>query len=355
MASTTFTSDRVEYPTQEHGAPRLSLKGEESRNERVRFDPAKHLRFQMPEKTYTLDDLKYDTKQAVGHVAATDPFPLFSREAIIEMRRELLSERTIKNCMTYTRPGSVQIRGAAPQYAPFVYEAWTHPETIKAVSQVVGLPVKINIAQEIGHTNVQLGPDGLEGLKKLTPEPLEPKTSADAVQEEDITEDKDTDVIEWHNDMYPWSLVVSLSLPQGTGGETACLCGDGSIIKAPKPDVGYGVLLHGNVVKHKAVRAVGAEERITMVCSWWPADPLLYDDSKISHTRDVSYKPEMYYQWITYRLEVLAARCLEQAKKLHEKHENKKDYAEAVIEPQDFAAWAKEQIAFFERTYDHVK
>ncbi|KIW44967.1 uncharacterized protein PV06_03396 [Exophiala oligosperma] len=355
MASQTSTSDHFQYPVQEQGAPRLSLKADGGQQERVRFDPKKHLRFQMPDKTYTLEDLKYETKQAVGKVAATDPFPLFSPEAIVEMRRELLSERTIKNCMTYTRPGSVQIRGAAPQYAPFVYEAWTHPETIKAVSQVVGLPVKINIQQEIGHTNVQLGPDGLEGLKKLTPEPLEPKAPGEDVQEEDIIQDKDTDVIEWHNDMYPWSLVVSLSLPQGKGGETACLCGDGSIIKAAKPDVGYGVLLHGNVVKHKAVRAIGAEERITMVCSWWPADPLLYDDSKISHTRDVSYKPEMYYQWTTYRLEVLAARCLEKAKQLHQKHENKKDYSEVVVEPQQFAEWAKEQIAFFERTYDHVK
>ncbi|KAI1625869.1 hypothetical protein EDD37DRAFT_692877 [Exophiala viscosa] len=292
MNSKTFTSDQYDYPVQEDEAPRISLKGTDAAP-RVHFDPKIHLRFQKPEKTYTLDDLKYNTKQAVGHVAATDPFPLFTREAIVEMRRELLSERTIKNCMTYTRPGSVQIRGAAPQYAPFVYEAWTHPETIKAVSTVIGLPVKINIAQEIGHTNIQLGEDGLESLKRLTPEPLVPKVAVADIPEEDITEDKATDVIEWHNDMYPWSLVVSLSLPQGRGGETACLCGDGSIIKAPKPDVGYGVLLHGNVVKHKAVRAVGAEERITTVCSWWPADPLLYDDSKIANTRDVSFKPEI--------------------------------------------------------------
>ncbi|KAL2430493.1 hypothetical protein ABEF95_009051 [Exophiala dermatitidis] len=355
MNSKTFVSDHYDYPVQEQGPPRLSLKGEAAQP-RIHFDPKKHLRFQLPEKTYTLEDLKYNVKQSVGKVAATDPFPLFTPEAVVEMRRELLAERTIKNCMTYTRPGSVQVRGACPQYAPFVYEAWTHPETIKAVSAVVGLPVKINMAQEIGHTNIQLGPDGLEGLKKLTPEPLVPSNPAPAdVEEEDIKEDKDTDVIEWHNDMYPWSLVVSLSLPQGKGGETACLCGDGSIIKAPKPDVGYGVLLHGSVVLHKAVRAVGAEERITMVCSWWPADPLLHDNSKIANTRDVSFKPEMYYQWATYRLENIAARCLAKAKEYREKHESKENYSDAVVDPQEFAEWAKEQIAYFERTYDHMK
>ena len=108
-------------------------------------------------------------------------------------------------------------------------------------------------------------------------------------------------------------------------------------------------------MKHKAVRAVGAEERITMVCSWWPADPLLYDDSKIANTRDVSFKPEMYYQWSTYRLEALAARCLAKAKELHEKHETKSKYSESVVDPAEFATWAKEQMAFLERTYDHMK
>lgn len=118
-----------------------------------------------------------------------------------------------------------------------MYEAWTHPATIAAVSRVIGVPVKINVQQEIGHTNVQLGEKGLDGLAEIPAEPIVPVDNGKAIEEEDITEDKDTDVIEWHNDMYPWSLVVSLTLPQGKGGETAVLCGDGSIIKAPKPDV----------------------------------------------------------------------------------------------------------------------
>jgi hypothetical protein len=63
----------------------------------------------------------------------------------------------------------------------------------------------------------------------------------------------------------------------------------------------------------------------------------------------------MYYQWATYRLETLAARCLEKAKELHHKHETKADYSEAVVSPDEFAVWAKEQIAFFERTYEHIK
>jgi hypothetical protein len=244
MATTTVTATAnnttalpypfFNYPKQESSAP--TRPSTDSNDNAVHFDPAKHLRFQPPERVYSLEELKYPLKQAVGTVAATDPFPLFTTEAVTEMRRQLLAPRTIKNCMTYTRHGSVQIRGAAPQYAPFVYEAWTHPATIAAVSRVIGVPVKVNIGQEIGHTNVQLDEKGLHGLADIPAEPL-PGNDGSGVEEEDITEDKETDVIEWHNDMYPWSLVVSLTRPQGKGGETAVLCGDGAIIKAPKPDV----------------------------------------------------------------------------------------------------------------------
>lgn len=101
------------YPKQDVAAPlRLSAHTNGTDNV-VHFDPAKHLRFEPPPHVYSLDDIKYpkDPHQ-VGTVAATDPFPLFTKEAVIEMRRQLLAPRTIKNCMTYTRQGSVQIRGA---------------------------------------------------------------------------------------------------------------------------------------------------------------------------------------------------------------------------------------------------
>jgi hypothetical protein len=83
-------------------------------------------------------------------------------------------------------------------------------------------------------------------------------------------------------------------------------------------------------------------------------DPLAYDDSKITHTRDVSYKPEMYYQWSTYRLETLAARCTDMAAKLREKHDKKQKYEEEVVDVEAFKVWAEEQIAYFERTAEHM-
>ena len=235
------------------------------------------------------------------------------------------------------------------------YEAWTHPETLAAVERVAGCRLVCKLEQDIGHTNIQLTESGLAGLENIPAEPIEPLPgTGDGLEEEDITEDRDTDVVGWHNDMYPFSITVSLNYPSGKGGETALMCADGEIMKAQKPDVGYGVFVHGNLIKHKAVRAIGAQERITMVCSFWPADPLLREDSKLVNTRSISLKPEMYYQWATYRLDTLAARFQDTAKNLREKHRQRKLYGEEVVDLAEFAKWAKEQVAYLERTYDHM-
>ena len=107
------------YPVQEPSPP-VDIAALLKDPERVHFDPKKHLRFDMPKKVYTLEDLKFPFKQEAGNVAATDPFPLFTKEAIVQIRRELFSPRTIRNCMTTRRLGSAQVRGAAPQYSPFL-------------------------------------------------------------------------------------------------------------------------------------------------------------------------------------------------------------------------------------------
>lgn len=72
------------------------------------------------------------------------------------------------------------------------------------------------------------------------------------------------------------------------GGETAIECGDGTIRKIRGPELGYAVMLQGRYValhaqdvrtithrrtryiKHVALGAFGAPERVTMVC--YPRD-----------------------------------------------------------------------------------
>jgi hypothetical protein len=50
-------------------------------------------------------------------------------------------------------------------------------------------------------------------------------------------------------------------------------------------------------------------ERVTIVTSFRPRDPTMQDDTTNANVRNESHLSELYYQWTTYRLEVLAQRA----------------------------------------------
>lgn len=62
-------------------------------------------------------------------------------------------------------------------------------------------------------------------------------------------------------------------------------------------------------------------ERITIVTSFRPKNPLLVDDTTNANVRDKSHLTELYYQWTTYRLEVIAQRAQSAAQALKERYE----------------------------------
>lgn len=67
-------------------------------------------------------------------------------------------------------------------------------------------------------------------------------------------------------------------------------------------------------------------ERITIVTSFRPRDPLLVDDSTNANVRNKSHLSELYYQWTLYRLDVISQRARLAAVALQEKYEkNVKD------------------------------
>lgn len=90
----------------------------------VAFDAAKHLAYSPPQKILKMEDLGHQPT-ALSAVASTEPFPLLSYEAVLEHRRELFSQEVLDNCLHHTRPGSVQLRGMAPRYAPFIHQFGT--------------------------------------------------------------------------------------------------------------------------------------------------------------------------------------------------------------------------------------
>jgi len=81
----------------------------------VAFDPEKHLAFIPPSMVYTMKDLSLDDI-GVSPVAVSEPFPLFSPEAIQHMRAEVLSDQVWNNCQYSSNLAQCQLRGFAPEY-----------------------------------------------------------------------------------------------------------------------------------------------------------------------------------------------------------------------------------------------
>jgi hypothetical protein len=208
----------------------------------VKFDPAKHLSFSSPPSILTMKDLALEPT-ALSGVATTEPFPLLSHEAILEMRRELFSTDVLNNCLFHTRPGSVQLRGMAPRYAPFIHQFWHSPEVLKIVSDMAGVELVPALDYEISHTNVQLGPGGIDEVRRTPVEPPVATEEAirkfeDARKKKQTVTDQSKPIIEWHKDSHPWVCVVMLSDARHmVGGETELMRGDGSTLKVRAPQM----------------------------------------------------------------------------------------------------------------------
>lgn len=116
-------------------------------------------------------------------------------------------------------------------------------------------------------------------------------------------------ILDWHTDSYPFVCVTMLSdCTNMIGGETALRTGDGEIMKVRGPQMGCSIVLQGRYIEHQALRALGSTERITMVTSFRPKDPMVRDDTVLTTVRPVSDLSELYYQFGEYRLVMLVER-----------------------------------------------
>lgn len=80
--------------------------------------------------------------------------------------------------------------------------------------------------------------------------------------------------------------------------------------------------MQGRYIEHQALKALGGKERITLVTSFRPKDPLLEDDTVLKMVRPISNLPELYGQYAEYRVEMLEDRFRDQLKKLREQGRN---------------------------------
>ncbi|OAQ83850.1 2OG-Fe(II) oxygenase superfamily domain-containing protein [Purpureocillium lilacinum] len=308
---------------------------------------------------------------ALSNVATTEPFPLLSHDAVLQHRRELFSPEVLDNCLHYTRPGSVQLRGMAPRYAPFIHKFWHSPEVLKIVSSIAGVDLVPAMDYEVSHTNVQLGPGGLDAVRST---PVEPPTAteeairafeADKAQKRAVT-DQTKPIIEWHKDSHPWVCVVMLSDARHmTGGETELMKGDGTTLKVKAPQMGCAVLLQGRYITHTAAPVDNMPERVTIVTSFRPRNPMLPDETTNANVRNKSHLSELYYQWTTYRLDVLAQRARITADALRRRYdenvkandpEGKKGMCLVeTVNVGEVEAWAEEQIKYIRETLHEMR
>ena len=77
------------------------------------FNPKKHLDFKSPSKVHTMADLNLPDDFGVSPVAVSEPFPLFTEEAVQRMRAEIFRQEVWKNCQYSSNLAQCQLRGFA--------------------------------------------------------------------------------------------------------------------------------------------------------------------------------------------------------------------------------------------------
>lgn len=344
----------------------IALKQESS----ITFDAKKHLSYVPPARNLQMSDIGLEPSP-ISAFAASEPFPLLSREAILEMRREIFSKPVLDNCLHATRPGSVQIRGMAPRYAPFIHSFWHSPEVLRIMSENAGVELVPAMDYEICHVNVQLGLGGIEAVRNTPIDP--PPATEHAVAEFEAAKPKKVEVtdqakpiIEWHKDSHPFVCVVMLSDAQHmVGGETELMGADNKTLKVKAPQMGCAAILQGRYITHTAAPAQNMPERITIVTSFRPKNPTLRDETTNANIRNKSQLTELYYQWATYRLEVLSQRALIAKQQLDERY--KKNVAETdpegkpgmckveTVNVEEMNRWGTEQIEYISQTLHEMR
>jgi hypothetical protein len=312
------------------------------------FDPVRHIAFEKPPDILTMNDIGFADDVGISPVAVTQPFQLFSPEAINIMRSEIAKPEVMANHHYASNIASAQLRGYAKQHAPFTYAAWTHPETVAIVSRLAGIDLVPWSDYEIAHINLSAVKTEEQIRAELDRISLR-KSSIHSDEGIDVssTED-DKPIVGWHTDSYPFVCVLMMSdCTNMVGGETALRTANGNVIRVRGPTEGCAVILQGRYITHQALRALGAKERITAVTSWRPRSPFVKDDSVLRTVRPVSDLKALYSDFAEYRLEIMEQRMRRAREELRAHRE-----AGMPFDTQGYKTFLKDSAAFLAHT-DH--
>ncbi|KAJ5081571.1 hypothetical protein NUU61_009835 [Penicillium alfredii] len=290
------------------------------------FDPTKHLNFQPPENVYTMKQIGLEG-HGISPVAASEPFPLFTTEAIKQIRAEIFSEPVLEHCQYASTFAKNMVRGMGRARAPFTYDAWTCPDLLTKLSKVAGIDLALALDFEIANINISIN-----------------EQTTTIMQSEGTPVENDPPAFAWHYDSFPFVCVTMLSDCTGmVGGETAIRTPSGEILKIRGPAMGTAVVMQGRYIEHQALKAMGGRERISMVTAFRAKSPLIRDETVLTGSRPISNWSELYTQYTEYRLELLEERIRTKLKA--EKH---RDLAKRPFNIPDMQRFLNEQKLFLE-------
>ncbi|KAF5128544.1 hypothetical protein E5D57_009484 [Metarhizium anisopliae] len=256
------------------------------------WEAQRHMAFEPPATITTMKEIGLEG-QGISPNAVSAPFSLFTKEAVLQMRREIFSEPVLNECRYSSDFIANMIRGMGRDRAPFTYQAWSSPEVLDKISQVAGVELVPAYDYEIANINICVNDD---------PEAaVDPDPCADHVS-----------AVAWHYDSFPFVCVTMVSdCASMVGGETAIQLPDGTVQKVRGPSMGTAVVMQGRYIYHQALRAFGCRERIAMVTPFRPRSPLVRDETILTGVRGISNLDELYPQYAEYRFGVLEERFRE--------------------------------------------
>lgn len=329
----------------------------------VKFNPNVHLQYYADEiakhkfentRRLTMEELGISSKNSISRIGVSDPFPLFTPQAIAIMKQEALDKDTFlkygrfsqfsksgKDCIMR---GFVKV--GEEINTPFTYEAWSHPKTQELINAIAGVDLDIIMDYEIAHTNIcmKTRDDAEKELKEYD------ATKGDIVQ--------DDYVVGWHRDSYPMVCVLMLSdTTNMIGGSTSLKTGNG-IISVPGPTLGSACILQGGLIEHIAPNPKGVCERIAMVTSYKKKGKQ-FDTSQLN-----TVKPELnpgsriddfYADWCDYRNDMMIKNLQDIGKDIREKLFNSDEIKAQYMEIQEYLVDTYVKMGFNEEDVIRMK
>jgi hypothetical protein len=101
-------------------------------------------------------------------------------------------------------------------------------------------------------------------------------------------------------------------------------------------------------------------ERVTIVTSFRPKDPMLLDETTNANVRNKSHLTELYYQWTTYRLDVISQRASIAREALKKRYAENVETSDAegksglcrveTVDVAEVERWSNEMIKYIQET-----